>query len=980
MVPDRHYVFPPFRLDPTNACLWRDSTRIALRPTPFAILQYFIEHPGQLVTKEELLRAVWADTQVSAAVLKGYIQQIRKALGDDARAPRFIETVQRRGYRFIAPLTIAQLPPRLESPGQQPLSFTSQSATIVGREKELAQLQAWFEVARSGQRQIVFVSGEPGIGKTTLVETFLERIGRIDGQRQRTARGQCVESYGPGEAYLPILEALGRLCRTGEPEQAGSILAILDRYAPTWLVQMPWLVDEARLADLQRKTHGTTQARMLREMAEAIEVMTAATPLLLVVEDLHWSDHATLDLITRLAQRPEPARLMLIATYRSTEIQTGGHPVQSLTQELQLHDRCRSLSLPFLTAEAVETYLAQRFPGIPSRTLGRTFYQRTEGNPLFLVAMVNDLIARDILTREGVAWSLRAEETAITAYVPTSLRQMVERYIECLSPEQQHALEAASIAGMEFSAAATAPALNASLTNIERLYADLVQHGHLIEANGQTEWLDGTVAGCYRFIHALYRSILLDRIPAGSQVLLHQTIGKRKERGHTSRTQEIAAELAAHFEAGHDAPRAVEYLQQAGENAVLRNAHCEAAHLFTRALDILRELPPTPERNHQELSLLMALGTTLTVIKGWGATEVKHTYDQARSLCQHEKDPLLQHSALIGLWAYHFTRADLETASRLATQLLATAQEFDVEPLLLGARLELGATALYAGEIQTAKSNLEQCLSHYRGHIPPETGYMVDPGIVSGSLLAQTLWLLGYPDQALVQGENTLGLARRLAHPFSLAYALQVLGNVRWMCGQRRDPTALGEELDQLAHEYDFTLYLAWVPISQGRCLVEQGHYADGIKQILQGLSISSDLGAMLGRPYTLLLLAQAYEGLGQTDKGLKTIAEALRTVHHTGEEWIVPELYRVRGEILQQKATAVAFKESESCSQKSLDMARKQQAKAWELRAAISLSRLWQQRGKTQEAQALLKDTYGWFTEGFTTADLIAAKTLQNV
>ena len=160
MDPDRHYIFSPFRLDPTNACLWRDRTRIALRPTPFAILQYFIEHPGQLVTKEELLRAVWAGTQVSATVLKGYIQQIRKALGDSARAPRFIETVQRRGYRFIAPLTIAQFPSRLDSPGQQPPSFTPQSATIVGREKELVQLQTWFEVARSGQRQIVFVSDD----------------------------------------------------------------------------------------------------------------------------------------------------------------------------------------------------------------------------------------------------------------------------------------------------------------------------------------------------------------------------------------------------------------------------------------------------------------------------------------------------------------------------------------------------------------------------------------------------------------------------------------------------------------------------------------------------------------------------------------------------------------------------------------------------------------------------------------------------
>ena len=333
----------------------------------------------------------------------------------------------------------------------------------------------------------------------------------------------------------------------------------------------------------------------------------------------------------------------------------------------------------------------------------------------------------------------------------------------------------------------------------------------------------------------------------------------------------------------------------------------------------------------------------------------------------------------MGLWAYHFTRADLETASSLATQLLTTAQEFDIEPLLLGAQLELGAIALYAGEIQTAQSHLEQCLSHYHRYTSPETGYMVDPGVVSGSLLAQTLWLLGYPDQALAQGENTLSLARRLAHPFSLAYALQTLDYIYWVCGQRRDATALGEELSQLAREYNFALCLAWVSISQGRRLTAQGLYADGIDQILRGLSMSSDLGAELGRPHALLLLAQAYEGLGQTDKGLETISAALQATRHTGEKLIAPELYRVKGEILRQKATATAFKESKACFQKALDMARKQQARAWELRAAVSLSRLWQHRGKTQEAQALLKDTYGWFTEGFTTADLIAAKTLQS-
>ena len=312
------------------------SAGIVLRPTPFAILRYLREHPDRLITKEELLEAIWPDTYVSATVLKGYIQQIRKALGDHPREPRFIETIQRRGYRFIARLST---PRPVLSPESRVLSVPptpnpqSLSPRLVGRDEELAHLQAWCETAQRGTRQVVFVTGEAGIGKTALVEAFLERLLRHshpDGHSGVwVTYGHCREHFGAGEAYQPVLEALARLCREPDGERC---VAILKHYAPTWLGQMPWLLSVTEQEELQRRLMGTTRAQMLREMAEAIEALTTQMTLVLVLEDLHWSDRATLDFLASVAQRQEGARLLLIGTYRPGDVSVTGHPRKNVVR------------------------------------------------------------------------------------------------------------------------------------------------------------------------------------------------------------------------------------------------------------------------------------------------------------------------------------------------------------------------------------------------------------------------------------------------------------------------------------------------------------------------------------------------------------------------------------------------------------------------------------------------------------------------
>jgi predicted ATPase len=473
----------------------------------------------------------------------------------------------------------------------------------VGRDTELAQLGEWLAKALNGTRQVVFVTGEPGIGKTTLVDAFLQslesrvqslesenfgsqpaNVRTLDARRQTLdaslwlGRGQCIEHYGVGEAYLPVLEALGQLCRQPGGEQ---VVRLLSRYAPTWLVQMPALMSDAELEALQRKVQGTTRERMLREMAEALEALTAEHPLVLEIEDLHWSDHSTLDLLAVLAQRRGPARLLLIGTYRSADVVVSGHPLRAMKQELQVHGQCEELPLGFLTVTEVNQYLATRFPQqhFPPE-LGQIIHQSTEGNPLFMVNVADYWVSHGVLVETNGQWQLAAKIENITTEVPESLRLMIERQLERLAPEERRMVEAASVVGGEFLTAAVAAGLEEG-ARIEELCEELAKRAQFLRARGTETLADGTITGRYGFLHALYQQVLYERLTAVRRIRLHRRIGDWEEEAYGERVSDIAAELAMHFERGQDYARAVRYLTQAGQNALQRSAHPEAIRLLT---------------------------------------------------------------------------------------------------------------------------------------------------------------------------------------------------------------------------------------------------------------------------------------------------------------------------------------------------------------------------------------------------------------
>jgi DNA-binding winged helix-turn-helix (wHTH) protein len=493
--------FPPFRLDTVNECLWRqhdggDEERIRLTPKAFAVLRYLAEHAGRLVTQSELLEAVWPETFVQPEVLKSQILDVRHALGDDPKNPRFIETLPKRGYHFIAAVGDVSA---LAEPVNE-----SDSGKIVGRDPQLDELHSCLERSLANRRQVVFVTGETGIGKTTLVDEFVRRV-TADCPDIRIARGQCVEGYGSKEAYYPVLEALSQLCGSSRGDTVVHALASL---APTWLVQFPAHVRHEQREMLHQEIVGATWERMLREISEALETISSEKPLLLVLEDLHWGDRSTVDLISALARRRSSAKLLLICTYRPVDVTLARHPLKTVKQDLLVHQLCREIALEPLTEAEVATYLQIETPGaaVP-RGLAELIYRHSEGNPLFMVSVLDDLRDRDMIAVENGTWQIRVPLESIHLETPESLREMIELQIEKLSADERRVLEVASISGRLFTAKATPLGATVDNEKFENTCEDLARRQHMVRRSRSHPLPDGTISQCYEFVHAFYGEV-----------------------------------------------------------------------------------------------------------------------------------------------------------------------------------------------------------------------------------------------------------------------------------------------------------------------------------------------------------------------------------------------------------------------------------------------------------------------------------------
>jgi DNA-binding winged helix-turn-helix (wHTH) protein len=603
--------FPPFRLDEVNQCLWRRvngaaDQRILLTPKAFSVLRHLLERAGRLVTQDELLEALWPDTFVQPEVLKSHIRDIRKVLDDDPRNPQFIETLPRRGYRFIA--TVAD-----EVRGGD-LAVASPAYSLVGRNRELDRLRAYLQRALHGERQLVFVTGEPGIGKTALVDALQLQVA-ADNKSVQIGRGQCLEGYAGKEPYYPVLEALAQLCHG---PAADLVVRVLAEQAPTWLVQFPGLVKREQREELHRAIVGATRERMLREIADALQTITAQIALLVLLEDMHWADCSTVDLFSVLGRRREPSKLMLVGTYRPVDVTITEHPLKQVTQDLLVRRLCHEIALEPLTEAQVGEYLVLESGGssIPAGLSG-LIYRHSEGNPLFMVAALVHLRDRGLVALTDEGWQIKGPLEEIEVKAPESLRQMIELQIERLSGEEQRVLEVASVFKKLLLSVTTGSAvMNIAPESLEELLEGLVRRHQVIRPAGFRSYRSGP-SPCYQFRHVLYREVLYGRMGPARRRALHQRLAENCEALHFSSGVDIATvfpeadtanELAYHFEQSGNWLRAIKYVEFAADTARRRFEPRQAAETLEHALSLMNQMPEA-ERAQPEIDVLQKLCT-----------------------------------------------------------------------------------------------------------------------------------------------------------------------------------------------------------------------------------------------------------------------------------------------------------------------------------------------------------------------------------
>ena len=968
--------FGRFQLDRESACLWEGEQRLTLRPKTFDLLVYLVAHAGELVRKETLLEAVWPDTVVADGVLTTSMGELRKVLGETAKQPQYIATVHRRGYRFIAPVTPGEpAPPPSTLPSLPSPPLAPSPPLLVDRETQLAWLHQWFRGACHGQRHMVFVTGEAGIGKTTLVDAFLAQM--ASPQPLTMGRGQCIDHYGAGEAYLPLLEALGQIAQAANGTH---VIEVLRQHAPSWLLQLPALWSTHEVPMLQQRALGATRERMLRELAEAIEILAHDHPVVFVLEDLHWSDMSTLDWLAYVARRRAPARLLVLGTYRPIDAVVRQHPIRAMTQELRVHGQCEELLLPYVSEAGVAAYLAQRCgQAVFSPALVRAIHQRTNGNPLFLVTVIEEMVRQGRLRGPATGGErLAPHAAAVLVDIPESLRQLIDQQLEQLPPEERASLEVASVAGVEFSAAAVAAGTDYRVEEMEARYAALARRGHFVQAYGTEVWPDGTITARYGFTHDLYQQVAYRRLGAAHRVRLHRHLATRLETAYGLRVSERAAELAWHYEQGHDAPRAIPYLEQAAATAVSRHAHQEAIDYLQRALALLQTLPDTPERRQQVLHVYVALGGPLMATRGQAAPEVEQTYSAAYALCQQVADTAELLPVLAGLRLFYVMQAAHQTAQALGQRLLTLAKRHHDHAFRLEAQVALGGGRFFLGQFDAALGHLQQGMACEDVPAPPTARVVHHPRISCHVFASWVLWCLGYPDQARVHGQEALTQAQRLSHPYVLMWCQSLVANLHVLRGEAEAARQLAEASLALATTLEVPFWGARSLFMRGLALTRQGYTTEGLEQMQEGWAVIQTTGVRLNRGYFLARLAEALLHAGKPDAGLTVLAEALAFIHTSGECWWEAECHRLWGECIraQHEPTPEAG-EVVARFQHALVLARHQHAKSFELRAALSLSRLWQLQGKRAEAHQLLAPIYGWFTEGFETADLQEAKAL---
>jgi TOMM system kinase/cyclase fusion protein len=847
---------------------------------------------------------------------------------------------------------------RLEAAGSAGLT------SLVGREQEVALLRERWAQVKDGLGQVVLLSGEAGIGKSRLVQVLTAHVA-TEPQAWLTPC-QC-SPYHQNTALYPLIDLLERVVlhfdrEETPPQKLSKLEGFLVQYGlplaeamPLFavLLSLPLPADYAPLSVSPEQQ----KQRILQAILTILLRIATQQPVLLVMEDLHWVDPSTLELLSLLVDQGPTTRILALFTFRPdfNPPWTGrSHLTQITLPRLPRHQ----------AAEMIGRVAHRK--ALPAEVVGQVA-AKTDGVPLFVEELTKMVLESGLLQEGEDHYELTGPLPPLA--IPTTLHDSLMARLDRLATVKGLAQLGATL-GREFSY---------ELLQAVALWDEgTLRHGlhQLVEA--EFLYQQGLPPqAMYLFKHALIQEAAYQSLLRSVRQQYHHRIAQVLEARFPD-IRETQPELLAHHytEAGLMA-QAILYWQQAGQRALRRSANVEAIEHLTRGLDILKTLSDTPEHAQRELDLQVALGPALMATKGLAAPEVEYAYTRARELCHQVGETPQLFPVLMGLCMLYRQRGAFQTARQVGEQCLALAQHVDEPALLLEAHCALGVPLFYLGELALSQFHLEQGsalydLQQYRSHA---FRYGLDPG-VNCLLVAWPLWLLGYPDRALERSREALILAQELSHPYSLAYALQSAMRLHRFRREVQAAREQAEALVTLSNQQGFAQWLAGGTMMCGWALTVQGQEGEGMAQMHHGLTAWRAMGIEAGLPYWLAMLAEAYGSTGRVEAGRRVLAEALTLVETTEERWWEAELHRLKGELLLALSPDNAA-EAEICFQRALEVARHQQAKSLELRAAMSLSQLWQQQGRRAEAWELLAPVYGWFTEGFDTADLQEAKAL---
>jgi class 3 adenylate cyclase/tetratricopeptide (TPR) repeat protein len=830
---------------------------------------------------------------------------------------------------------------------------------FVGREREIEALKHAADQAKSGHGQIAAAMAEPGLGKSRLFFEF-KAMSAADWIVLETVS----VSHGKASAYLPVIELLrnyfdisGTDDERKRREKVNGKILTLDRVLEDTVPYLFSLLGIVEGDDPLTQIDGQVKKRRTLDAIKRILLRESLNqPLMVIFEDLHWIDDETQELLNLLADSIGTAKLLLLVNYRPEY----SHQWNSKTYYTQLRLD------PLGKESAAEMLAALLGDGTDLLPLKRLIIERTEGTPFFMEEIVQALFEDGVLVRNGV---VKLAKSMSAVKVPATVQAVLAARIDRLPAEEKELLQTLAVLGREFPLGLVRHVTVKPDDELERMLARL-QAGEFIyeqPALGELE---------YVFKHALTQEVAYNALLVDRRKLLHERAGLALESMFADQLEDHLDELARHYSRSENAAKAVDFLGRAGLAAAQQAAHSEAIGCFTRALELLQQLPDGGSRDRQELELQMALSESSFVAIGLRAFEREPALVRARELSERLGDNLRLMEALLALAHLRFNQRDFGTARELAERVLVMSKEANAPAILAGTHSVLGLVRFATGDFAATRQHCERAVELFAITSPREGGGLFAQ--IAPNLLLAVVIFLGYPAKALSRAGEQLAAARRSSDPSSLVFALLGDGlNHVWL---RDTPMAgmvaqRGEEMLYIATEHAIPLFLILAAFLRGWVMVTAGRAEEGIAEMRRSISDPMIAGATL-RAQLLTVLAETCGKNGRVEEGLELVAIGLATAEQTGMTVAEAELHRIKGDLLIATC-AGSLAEGERCLRTAIEVSRRQCARLFELRATVSLARLLRQQENTVEARTMLADIYNWFTEGFDTADLQDARIL---